>query len=109
MWSTRQVRRLRRRSQLAKRWHSESPPCGSDNLKKVSRPLARFRPSRRYFLFGLLGLAGTLFSAWSGSHWPLTWIAAGIFGLSTLFLGAMALRPAIEIHESHLQIGRKLV
>ena len=56
-----------------------------------------------------MALSGAGFSAWIGQSWPLSWIAAGLFLASAVVLAAVALRPAIEIHETHLAIGRRLI
>ena len=75
----------------------------------MSRPLARYRPSRRYILFALLAIAGTVFSAWTGLRWPSTWFAAGLFGITSVALIALLWQPEIEIHETHLQLGRRII
>jgi hypothetical protein len=75
----------------------------------VSRPVASYRPSRRYLLFALLAICGTVFSAWTGLRWPSTWIAAALFGATSLALIALLSRPGIEIHETHLQLGRRVI
>jgi len=75
----------------------------------VSRPLARYRPSRRYILFALLAVFGTLFCGWTGLRWPSTWIAAGLFGMTSAALIALLWQPEIEIHETHLQLGRRII
>jgi hypothetical protein len=75
----------------------------------VSRPVARYRPSRRYILFALLAICGTLFSAWTALHWPSTWLAAGLFGITSVALIALLCQPGIEIHETHLQLGRRMI
>jgi hypothetical protein len=75
----------------------------------VSRPLARYRPSRRYILFALLAICGTIFSAWTGLRWPSTWFAAGLFGITSVALIALLWQPEIEIHETHLQLGRRII
>jgi hypothetical protein len=75
----------------------------------VSRPVARYRPSRRYILLLLFALIGALLSAWSGLRWPVAWIAATGFAVSAAAVLALVLRPVIEIHESHLQVGRRAI
>ena len=75
----------------------------------MSRPVASYRPSRRYILFALLAICGTVFSAWTGLRWPSTWIAAALFGATSLALIALLSRPRIEIHETHLQLGRRVI
>ena len=75
----------------------------------MSRPLARYRPSRRYILFALLAIVGTVFSAWTALRWPSTWIAAGLFGITSVALIALLWQPEIEIYETHLQLGRRII
>lgn len=75
----------------------------------MSRPVARYRPSRRYVLFALLAICGTVFSAWTALRWPSTWIAAALFGATSVVLMALLWQPGIEIHETHLQLGRRII
>jgi hypothetical protein len=67
--------------------------------------VVRYTPSRRYLLLALFALAGAGISGYVAVHWAWAWIAAGLFLLSGGGLLALALRPAIEIHEMHLVIG----
>ena len=60
-------------------------------------------------LFALLAIGGTILSAWTGLRWPSTWIAAGLFGATAVALMALIARPTIEIHETHLQLGRRVI
>ena len=75
----------------------------------MSRPVARYRPSRRYILFALLAICGTAFSAWTSLRWPATWTAAALFGATAVALLTLLCRPRIEIHETHLQLGRRVI
>jgi hypothetical protein len=75
----------------------------------VSAPVSRYRPCRRYYLLLVLALAGAGLSAWSGVRWPAAWLAAGGFGMSALAVLALVLRPAVEIHETHLKLGRRTI
>jgi len=75
----------------------------------VGRPLARYTPCRRFVLLAVVAICGALFSAWMGLRWAPSWIAAGLFAVSGAFLFLLTLRPAIEIHETHLAIGRRVV
>jgi hypothetical protein len=83
------------------------PP--SDRTRWVAwnreRPVARFTPSRRYFSLALIAVGGALLSAWTGWRWQPAWIAAVLFGVSAPALLLLALRPKIEIHETHLLVG----
>jgi hypothetical protein len=75
----------------------------------VSRPVASYRPSRRYVLFALLAICGTVFCAWTALRWPTTWIAAALFGATSAALVALLWQPVIEIYETHLQLGRRII
>ena len=44
-----------------------------------------------------------------GLRWAPSWIAAGLFAVSGVFLLLVTLRPAIEIHETHLAIGPRVI
>jgi len=72
----------------------------------VGRPLARFTPSRVYISLTLFAVCGAVFSAWNALRWTPSWIAAGLFAISALLMIAVTLRPTVEIHETHLAIGR---
>jgi hypothetical protein len=41
--------------------------------------------------------------------WPFAWIAVGLFLASAAVVLFLALRPPIEIYESHLKIGAKAI
>jgi hypothetical protein len=50
---------------------------------------------------------GLSLAPWSPASWSPAWIAAVFFALPAVILLAVAFRPAIEIHETHLRIGRR--
>jgi hypothetical protein len=75
----------------------------------VSRPLARYTPSRRYLLYTLLALGGAVLSAWLGVRWEPSWIASALFGLTAIGLASITLRPVIEIHEDDLRVGGRQI
>ena len=75
----------------------------------MSRPIARYTPSRKYILLTTLGVGGALLAAWTGMRWSPAWIASGLFAASALAMLALVLQPAVEIYETHLQIGRKKI
>ena len=75
----------------------------------MSRPLARYTPGRLYLSLMLFAFCGVVLSAWIGLRWAPSWIAAVLFALSAVALSLVTLRPAIEIHESHLVIGRMAI
>ena len=75
----------------------------------MGSPLARFTSSRVYVSLTLFAVGGALFSAWDALRWAPSWIAAGLFALSALVLAAVTIRPVIEIYETHLAIGRRVI
>ena len=75
----------------------------------MSRPLARYIPSRRYASLTLFAVLGALLSAWMGQRWTPSWMAAGLFTASAIALALIALRPVVEIHEAYLSIGRRTI
>jgi hypothetical protein len=75
----------------------------------VGSPLARFTSSRVYVSLTLFAVGGALFSAWNALRWAPSWIAAALFALSALVLAAVTIRPAIEIYETHLAIGPRMI
>ncbi len=46
-------------------------------------------------------------ASWSPASWSPAWIAAAFFALPAVILLVVAFRPSIEIHETHLRIGRR--
>ena len=75
----------------------------------MSRPLVRYTPSRVYLALTLAALCGAVLSAWVALRWEPSWIACALFGISAIGLAGVTLRPVIEIHETHLRIGRRLI
>jgi hypothetical protein len=71
--------------------------------------MTRYVPARHYLWFGLTAIALAGFSAWLGWDWAPALIPSALFLLTAAGLLAMAFRPAIEIHEGHLAIGRRIV
>lgn len=71
--------------------------------------IASYRASRHYLWAGLIALVFAIFSAFVAFRWPYAWIAAGLlFGSSAVVL-YFALRPPIEIHETHLKFSGKVL
>jgi len=75
----------------------------------VSRPVARYPPSRRYYSLAVIAIGGAFLGGWTALRWAPAWIAAGAFALTALAILVLALRPAIEIFETHLSVGRRAV
>ncbi len=76
----------------------------------MNRPIARYRPSRRYLALTLAALIIAAPSAWAATTWGPAWlIAAVLLGLTAGFTLLLAIRPAIEIHGTHLLVGKRVI
>lgn len=79
----------------------------------MNGPVARYVSSRRYLSLAFFALAGAAICGTAAAHWPAMIIPASIFAAIVALLGTclllLALRPSIEIHESHLMIGRRAI
>jgi hypothetical protein len=71
--------------------------------------MTRYVPARHYLSFGIVALALAAFSGWLGIGWTPAFIPAILFLFSSFLLLVMAFRPAIELHEGYLAIGRRVV
>ena len=71
--------------------------------------MRRYTPSRQYMQAGVLALALALITGWLGLEWPLIAIASVLFLLSAAFVLWLASRPALEISETHLKIGQRVI
>jgi hypothetical protein len=72
--------------------------------------MTRYLPARHYLWFGITAVALAGLSGWFGWNWaPVSFIASGLFVLTAALLFAMAFRPAVEIHEGYVAIGRRII
>jgi hypothetical protein len=71
--------------------------------------MTRYTPARHYLTFGIVAVGLSGFSSWLGLGWFPAFIPAGLFLLSSIVLLLLAFRPAIEIHEGFLTIGKRVV
>lgn len=75
----------------------------------MSSPVACYRPCRRYAIYAVLCSAGAAGAAWAAAHWNAAWIAAVVSFLASAFaMLAFSLRPAIEVHNAYLAVGRQV-
>jgi hypothetical protein len=75
----------------------------------VPGPVARYTSSRSYAWFALVALACAIATVGIALRWPVTSIATGLFLIPAIAFGVLALRPKIEIHETHLLVGRRAI
>jgi hypothetical protein len=73
--------------------------------------MTRYLPARHYLGFGISAVLLAAAVAWFAFtlHLNLAYVAVGLFLLTAGLLFAMVLRPAIEIHEGYLSIGRRII
>jgi len=79
--------------------------------------MTRYLPARHYSWFAIaaLVLAGVALwraMAWNPGSWIILLLASlppALFLLTAVFLLLLAFRPAIEIHEGYLAIGRRVI
>jgi len=72
--------------------------------------MTRYLPARHYLWFGITAMAAAGFSLWRGLvSWPMAYVPAALFVLIASILFVMAFRPAIEIHDGYLTVGRRIV
>src|SRR6476660_8624198 len=71
--------------------------------------MTRYLPAKHYLWLGAAAVVFAGLSGWFGATITLVYIPAALFLLTAVFLFAMALRPAIEIHEGYLSIGKRII
>lgn len=71
--------------------------------------MSRYVSSRHYLHAGLAALGLAAFSGWFGWTWAPAYLAAALFLLSACLLFYLVSRPAVEIHEAYLAIGRRRI
>ena len=71
--------------------------------------MTRYLPGRRYLWMGTSAVVLAGVCGWLGGQFPLVYIASGLFILTAAFLFTIAARPAIEIHEGYLSIGKRVI
>ncbi len=54
-------------------------------------------------------MAIAAFSGWVALSWPYAWIASGLAAASAILFILMFLAPEVQIHESHLKIGKRSI
>jgi len=72
--------------------------------------MTRYEPARHYLGFGAAAVVLAGCSGWLGWRYaPLAFMAVALFLITGALLFSMAFRPAVEIHEGYLAIGKRLV
>ena len=72
--------------------------------------MTRYLPARHYLWFGIAAVVLAGLSSWfAWTYAQMAYIPAGLFLLTAVMLGLMAFRPAIEIHEGYVSIGKRVL
>lgn len=71
--------------------------------------MTRYLPSRHYLWAGVAAWGLAAFSGWVAVNWPPAAIALALFLASSTVLVFLALRPPVEIRETHLVIGNRAI
>ena len=69
--------------------------------------MTRYSPTRRYFWFGASAVVLASMCGFLGRSWAWANLPAGLFLLTAAGLFAMGLRPAIEVNEGYVSIGKR--
>jgi len=70
--------------------------------------MTRYLPAKHYLWLGAAAVVFSGLSVWFATTFALAFVPASLFFLTAIFLFAMALRPAIEVHEGFLSIGKRI-
>lgn len=61
-------------------------------------------------MFALLAFLAALPTAWAATRWGTAWVvASALFALTAALTLLLAIRPTIEVHETHLRAGRRVM
>src|SRR5947199_3506582 len=71
--------------------------------------MTRYLPAKQYLWLGAAAVVFSGLSTWFATTVALAYVPAALFLLTAVFLFAMALRPAIEIHEGYVSIGKRVI
>ena len=70
--------------------------------------MTRYLPAKQYVWLGAAAVVFSGLSTWLATTVALAFVPAALFLLTAVFLFVMALRPAIEIHEGYLAVGKRI-
>lgn len=71
--------------------------------------MTRYLPARHYLYLGVSAVVLGCFSAWLGRSWLPAYVPAAIFFLLAVALLALAFRPAVEVQDPFLRIGKRMI
>jgi hypothetical protein len=71
--------------------------------------MTRYLPSKQYQYAGVIALLLAVFCGCFALNWPLIWIPTGLFLATAGFLLILAFLPSIEIYDTYIAIGERLI
>src|SRR5262245_40524871 len=71
--------------------------------------MTRYLPSKQFQYAGVTALVLAAFCGIFAWNWPVVWILTGLFLAVGGMMLAFGLMPPIEVHETHLAIGDRLM
>jgi hypothetical protein len=79
--------------------------------------MTRYQPARYYLWFGIAAMVLAGFCGWRGwasapkslPMYALAYVPVVLFVLTASLLFLMAARPAVEVHEGYLTIGKRII
>ena len=71
--------------------------------------MSRYVCARHYLSFGVVALALAAFSGWLGLTWAPAFCPAALFLLTAVLLLGLAVRPAIQVYDGHLEVGKRSI
>ena len=75
----------------------------------VAQGIIRFTPARTYLTAAAVALGLAVFSGWCAVSWLPAAIPAALFLASAGLVLWLGLRPAVEITDAHIQVGKRSV
>jgi hypothetical protein len=71
--------------------------------------MTRYLPAKHYLWLGVASVLSAGLCVWFSTAFPLILLAAGGFLATAALLLTMAFRPAVEIHEGYVSIGKRII
>lgn len=85
-----------------------TPPQARYSLRIVGS-LVRYLPSSAYTRLSIVGAGAAVLCALASRYWLPSLVPALILAVIALALVYLVTRPPIEVHDSHLQVGRHVI
>ncbi len=71
--------------------------------------MTRYLPAKHYITFGIVAFGLAVFSGWLGMEWAPAFVPCILFLASAALLLTLALRPPVDVQESYLVVGKRVI